>query len=392
VKSYAASFVVALALVALQASNGVVAQATAGARTLPGTLVATTTWIEDCVDCVFRPAHGADLFVRTSGGRFHDLTTLQYRLGEGFAFGRRQSAWALPSLSPGGTAIALVNKRAEIVVRRINIDRQAVVGARVIAARLRRTDRLTNVAWSPGARSLVFAGRVQGQSSVWVAARDGSGARRILCDCDGTLPPHTDVYGVAWAPSERIAVLTADEDDEADDARATAYTVSARAADAKPIVTDALATRAVADMVYYDDGFRGPWWAPDGRLVFALSRLVAIDPATGQSTRLLKKDAHSPVWSPDGALVAYLSGETGSIRIAGARQDRRLHGQEIPGWIESLTWLRRPAPRARCIALARSSTARPGSAGQPIALMSRPSGPDSSSSMSDSSGVQCQVR
>lgn len=193
--------------------------------------------------------------------------------------------------------------------------------------------------WAPDGRSVVYhvvSGSYSMESSLYAAALDGSGARRLA----PALPSWAALAWPAWAPDGgRIAFQSGYEGST----RGFAYRVYAMTPDASAV------TRLV------DRDTRAYAWAPDGRrLAFSAPRpgdplgdpraeLVVTAAAEGSVTVRLTDEAvgrAQPVWSPDGTRIAFASGTPGQADLyvinvdgSGLRRLTTAPGDDLgPAW------------------------------------------------------------
>ncbi|MFF0431429.1 protein kinase [Streptomyces sp. NPDC004327] len=147
--------------------------------------------------------------------------------------------------------------------------------------------------WAPDRASFAFTRRTSGETAVWTARADGSGARRIAAIAGGR---------VSWSPDgTRLAVL------RVVDGVQQLFEVT---------VADGSARQLTRGTGRVED----PAWSPDGaRIAVCLEasgpgdwQIHTVDPSAPdrepvQLTRL-PHPALDPVWSPDGRTFAYTAG------------------------------------------------------------------------------------
>lgn len=152
--------------------------------------------------------------------------------------------------------------------------------------------------WAPDGKSFSFLDVVDRGADLWVAGRDGSGARRVARNVD-------EFYD--WAPdSEHLVVSRSTFIDYTLGFDSDLYVLSADGTDTEQL-TDSDLPESM------------PVWSPDGRSIAftgaARTRdgvnldIYSLDLATHETTRLTDHPAQDqePLWSPDGRYLAFLS-------------------------------------------------------------------------------------
>jgi hypothetical protein len=171
-------------------------------------------------------------------------------------------------------------------------------------------------AWSPDGRSIAFTRfsddiGEQEFSEIWVAAADGSGARRLTRSRGGV-----EEDSPAWSPDgRRVAFVRLTDDDDV--IVSSIVSVAAEGGDARTITK--LRSRAY-------NALASPAWAPDGNsiLVSRINRLAEDDQdfnaqlysvsVSSGLQRPLLRGAREPAFSPSGDRIAYTAARPGCER------------------------------------------------------------------------------
>jgi hypothetical protein len=190
-------------------------------------------------------------------------------------------------------------------------------------------------AWSPDGAQIAFAGQVHGALGIWIAARSGTGWRRLPCRCDAF------GFSVDWSVTGLLAF------DGGSGERSAIWAVNADGSSLRRLTAP---PKGLTDF--------GAKWSPDGtRLAFVrgsadgLNQLEVLDLRTGL-LKTIAKNAQSPVWSPDGTELAYIDegvtgalggGSSESVRVvsnAGAPVGRLRLPDYVATWgyVDGLIW------------------------------------------------------
>jgi Tol biopolymer transport system component len=218
-----------------------------------------------------------------------DGTSRRLDIGLGHSWG--------PEFSPDGTKLAFTTQVADFkptelwVANADGSDAHKVSGEVVVTGSWGYT-------WSPDSRRLAFSSDPDGRrNALYVAATDGSGARRITQDdgVDRTYP--------RWSPRGDLIAFRRLPDPFTDDLQLAV--ISPDGGDERPLV----------HAQQSPGGFAGSQWSPDGMRIAYFRKQADINSADiveivdldGNVTPVSDRSENSfnPVWSNDGTRIAY---------------------------------------------------------------------------------------
>ncbi len=202
-------------------------------------------------------------------------------------------------LSPSGSLDAPFHMEADVAAAAPIDDFVALDEA---LTRLAAVGELTTGgSWSPDGRQVAFAASENGNSDIWIAAADGSGARRLTHD------PGTDT-SPSWSP----------------DGRRIAF-VSTRAGNPHLFVMNADGSNQ-RRLTFKGTYNQTPRWSPRGDLIAFTGRderrvfdVFVVAPDNGNDIRRVTQDQgftnEEPTWSPNGRLLCFTSDRNGRPQL-----------------------------------------------------------------------------
>jgi TolB protein len=183
-------------------------------------------------------------------------------------------------------------------------------------------------AFSPDGRRVAFTAADGADTDVWVAAADGSGARRLTTSGALDLSP-------SWSP----------------DGRRLAF-VSDRAGTPQLFVMNADGTDQ-RRLTFQGNYNQTPQWSPRGDLIAFTARderkvfdVFVVSPDTGRIQRVTQDQGRTneePTWAPTGRLLAFTSDRSGPPQLV--LSDPRGERQTLAGGADLATPAWGPLPR-----------------------------------------------